>query len=41
MVWLQMTWPIPDTSDVACDQTRFLVPPPTPKIRFGLCPTSA
>ena len=28
---------MPETSDVACDQTWFLVPPPTARIGFGGC----
>ena len=32
---------LPEMSEVACDQTLFFVPPPTARIRVGLCPTAS
>ena len=40
MVLRQTVCAMPEMSEVACDQTLFLVPPPTASSFFGMWPMS-
>ena len=40
MVFSRTIWVLPETSEVACAQTRFLVPPPTARMARGSWPAS-